>query len=202
MDTASPARHLSGRWNTPQPAKTLRSVRHDRSPLVLLGSSGGCLCGGYSALAIRSREMNRRDEHPLYRTWKTMRRRCNWSKDRQYEDYGGRGIYVCEEWADFLAFVRDMEPRPSGCTLDRRDNDGPYAPWNCRWATPYEQSQNSRSVKFITHDGMTLSRRAWARRLGIGYSTLRERVQKFGTQKAILMGPAIGYENGARQSGR
>lgn len=71
-----------------------------------------------------------------------MRDRCNYPTNGNYEWYGGRGISVCDRWAEFSEFLADMGERPEGKTLDRIDPDGNYEPNNCRWATPKEQRNN------------------------------------------------------------
>ena len=80
-----------------------------------------------------------------YRTWMQMRNRCNNPKFVQYDDYGGRGIVVCERWNDFQNFIDDMGRRPADKTsIDRINNDGNYEPGNCRWSDYPEQAMNTR----------------------------------------------------------
>lgn len=86
-------------------------------------------------------------DHPLYSTWRNMRQRCNNSQCKDYLNYGGRGIYIASEWNDFWTFAKDMGDRPEGFSVERKDNDGPYAPWNCVWDDRGAQRRNQRKYR-------------------------------------------------------
>lgn len=130
--------------------------------------------------------------NPLRNIWGLMIARCHNPKNKSYRRYGARGIVVCPRWKDdFLQFYADMSPTyKPGLTLDRKDNNGPYSPENCRWATRAEQNRNYSRNVMIEHDGKTMCAIDWARSLGINYGTLMDRinVQKIAPHVAITMG--------------
>ena len=106
---------------------------------------------------------------------------------------GGRGIQVCQEWMNsFEAFIRDMGLPPSDQhTIERRDNDGPYAAWNCRWATKLEQANNRRNNRVLEHNGETKTVTEWGRSLGINPKTIQHRLRKGQTVEQALSSPIL-----------
>jgi hypothetical protein len=97
---------------------------------------------------------------PYYKAWASMIQRCTNPKVPGYAHYGARGITVCERWRDFVNFHADMGERPAGFTLERIDNDGPYEPGNCRWASMFDQAQNKRRPELVWRRGSAPQRAA------------------------------------------
>lgn len=76
-----------------------------------------------------------------------MIERCTNPNHEHWNDYGGRGIRVCERWQRFENFLADMglKPHPK-LTLERVDNELGYYKENCKWATQAEQNANRRGA--------------------------------------------------------
>lgn len=117
---------------------------------------------------------------PEYRSWAHMKERCRNPKCKDYPDYGGRGIRVCDAWAtDFAAFLADLGPRPTPRhSLDRIDVDGNYEPGNVRWASPITQAGNKRTTRYVDVDGEPMALKAACRHLGVSYKLVHARMSK------------------------
>lgn len=120
-----------------------------------------------------------------YQTWQGMLQRCTNPLNPKFQDYGGRGITVCERWQTFENFLADMGIRPNGLSIDRINNDGNYEPGNCKWATRKEQMNNTRSNRWITFKGQTWRFREWAEQLGISETSLYRRLERWAIEKAL-----------------
>ena len=109
-----------------------------------------------------------------------MIQRCHNPNTRNYRNYGGRGINVCNKWKKSLStFLDDMGRKPGKkYRIERVDNNKGYYPENCKWATAQEQANNRRNTIFITCKGKTKTLSEWARILKIGYTTLYLRLGK------------------------
>jgi hypothetical protein len=120
-----------------------------------------------------------KSEFGIYRG---MKQRCLSPRCKDFGHYGGRGITICERWigrTGFANFMADMGPRPSTKhSIDRKDNDGPYSPDNCRWATKTEQLNNTRCNRFIEHAGERLTIAEWSARTGIAQQTIGDRLSR------------------------
>lgn len=118
----------------------------------------------------------------LYTIWNSMRQRCNNKNHHSYNNYGGRGIKICNEWEDYSVFrtwayssgYDDNAPRGK-LTLDRIDVNGNYNPENCRWVSMKKQSNNKRSTPKYTLNGETHTLLEWSDITGVKYATLWKR---------------------------
>lgn len=144
------------------------NVRERNLKSILKGDSKSCGC--YGAQQVKkaiTKYFNNEIKSKEYRAWHQMKTRCYNHKIKQYKNYGGRGIRVCDRWLGddgFSNFLKDMGNRPSPKhSLDRfPNNDGNYEPNNCRWATKKQQARNTSTVTLVEYKGemVSLSERA------------------------------------------
>lgn len=116
----------------------------------------------------------------LYYIWCAMKERCSNHRNKRYDRYGGRGIHVCEEWANsFEAFAEWslQHGYAEGLSIDRIDNQQGYAPDNCRWVSQAAQNRNYSRNVFLTYKGETKCITDWAAELGIQRSTISFRLR-------------------------
>ncbi len=151
---------------------------------LLWAKSCGCLARKQTADRSRTHGMV---GTLLYRRWKSMNDRCKGYMPDQKRVYSDRGITVCDRWKKFQNFLDDMghPPTPSH-QIDRIDNHGGYSPENCRWATPIENSNNTRKNVVLTFRGKTQTVAMWARDKGWIPKVIHNRLRRGWTLEATL----------------
>lgn len=129
-------------------------------------------------------------EYPReYHCWWDAKNRCHNPEHPSYPRYGAKGIFMCDTWRDdFAQFLKDVGPRPEGCSLDRIDPFGPYALMHngkvqVRWADIKTQARNKKGTKWVIHPntGKSIQAAALAEELGISYQRLRAKMIEDGT---------------------
>lgn len=156
------------------------------------GVTKSCGCEKYSGLGrLVHGHKPESGASKIYRCWVNMIRRCTIPTVNNWHRYGGRGITVCDRWADsFENFLADMgEPPTKAHSIDRVDNDGNYEPGNCVWADRLTQRKNSSSpLRWVSINGENLIlKEAVARYSTVPYATVLYRIRRgWGTQAAIL----------------
>ena len=149
------------------------SLSHLRS-----GSIKSCGCIRKEQLSVRFRTHGMTGSRP-YTIWASMKSRTTNKAHTSYAYYGGRGIEVCERWAQFDAFWEDMgDTYREGLTIDRKDSSRGYCKDNCRWITQKEQTRNTRRNVKLTAEGKSMLQQDWAALLMISHATIYYHLKK------------------------
>jgi hypothetical protein len=139
----------------------------------------------------------------LYYVWLSMRNRCYRQGVKGYENYGGRGIEVCEEWRQSYEAFRDWSLShgyKQGLQIDRINNDSNYSPQNCRWVTHYKNMQNTRINKKVYFQGKWQTRSEIADTYHISKLLLRNRLENgWSIEDALFYEPKIGNNQTLRR---
>jgi hypothetical protein len=117
---------------------------------------------------------------PEYRTWQSMKDRCLNPNNRQFKDYGGRGVRMYDNWIEsFTEFYKYVGPKPtSNHTIDRINNNIGYFPGNVKWSTVKEQNNNKRNNLIITFNNKSATLAQWAEFIGISKDILNQRIHR------------------------
>lgn len=157
-----------------------------------LRSSTTRSCGCYSREVTS--KISRKHGHglePEAQVWRDIKKRCNNPNDKNYSNYGGRGIRLHPSWEDYMVFRKEVGLRPfPGATLDRIDNNRGYEPGNVRWATMKVQARNKRSNVFVSINGETKTCADWRDALGMGKSQFASKIRshrKYGVPLEVLL---------------
>ena len=139
-------------------------------------------CGCHKAQRSREAMTTHGLSHlPIYGRWHGMIQRCSDPNHVAYDRYGAVGITVCERWLSFENFYADMGDPPSkNHSIERRENSQGYSPDNCYWATASQQNRNTRVNHMLTFLGKTQCIADWSDEIGIKYSVLHSRINRYG----------------------
>ena len=160
------------------------NIKDVRSDQLINGMAKSCGClqrevaKSTMAQTMRKHGMNK---HPLTGVFNAMKQRCYNPKCKQYPDYGGRGIHICDEWLNnrksFFEWAIAIGYQ-DGLTIDRINVNSDYSPSNCRFVSMKEQSRNKRNNVMITYKDKTHSLMEWCDILGLNYFTILRRIKR------------------------
>lgn len=162
-----------------------------------IATGHGLLRGGVKSCGCLKNELSseRLKKHGasktrIYRIWGAMKQRCYNRNHSHYDNYGRRGISVCDEWkADFEAFYQwaIASGYKGNLTIDRIDNNGNYEPSNCRWISEFEQQQNRTNTHIVNYNGQKFTLSQLAREYKIKPNVLERRIKSgWDIEKAIF----------------
>jgi len=125
----------------------------------------------------------------LFRIWMGIKTRCYNPNVKEYKNYGGRGITMCDEWKNDFKSFHDWaiaKGYSELLTIDRIENNKDYYPENCKWSTDKDQTRNRRSSRFLELNGESKVMSEWAELYGLTDQCLFQRLKKgWSVEKAI-----------------
>ena len=155
--------------------------------------SCGCLQKEIASKScIENKTTHNMSKTKIYGAWGNMRKRCYNIKNKEYKNYGGRGINICDEWNNEKTGLINFynwsmaNGYKEDLTIDRKDVNGNYEPSNCRWATYKEQANNKRNNHYITYKNETNTVTEWSEKLGIKRKTLDWRIANGWTTEKLF----------------
>lgn len=169
------------------------TITFPRASIVLNGRAKSCGCYRESYLRTIGIKHNK-SSHQILKNFQNLKQRCYNPKNTYYHNYGGRGIYICEEWLkDPLTYFdwaikNNWQPN---LQIDRINNEGPYSPENCQFISFLEQQKNKRTNVYLEYKGQTKILTDWAKEFNLTPTTIKSRISRFGwtVEKALETRP-------------
>ena len=152
---------------------TTKSVNKNE---LMIGRTNSCGCINIEITRERSTTHGMNGTR-LYYIWGSMKARCSRRSSHDYQNYGARGIRVCDDWLNFIPFMEWALSNGYSeiLTIDRIDTNKNYEPSNCRWTTNQKQQNNKRNNTTLTYKGQTKNMSEWARFTCLPYSVIKGR---------------------------
>mgnify|MGYP000002957813 FL=1 len=149
---------------------TIKSVRSDTLKVI---TSCGCNKKKQDIINLGITNHHELTHHPVYSIWNAMINRCGNPHNKHYNNYGGRGIKVCEEWKDIRIFSKwadetGFEPNKN-LSIERKDVNGDYCPENCCWIDRKFQTRNRRNTVMLKIDGVNKPLSEWCEIYNVPY---------------------------------
>ena len=145
--------------------------------------SCGCLLKEIASnKTIERNTTHNKSKTRLYRIYSNMKSRCYNKQHSAYQNYGGRGINICDEWLNSFVVFYDWamdNGYQDDLSIDRIDNNKGYSPDNCHWATSKQQCNNTRSNVYFTYNGKKHTLAEWCSILGLKYFTVYRRIKYY-----------------------
>lgn len=161
--------------------------------------SCGCLAKENTVKMQKGRRLYNHSGEKIMSVWRTMVSRCECQNNPSYKRYGARGIYVCDDWKDPDKFAEWAYSNgyAEGYSIERIDNNGPYSPENCRFASPKEQANNRRTNVIVEHNGVKKTIAEWSEEAAVNASTLYYRYHHGWDFGLALIAPANSVPKGS-----
>lgn len=166
-----------------------------RKSRIISGTAKSCGClssDTWRAMQYKHGYAAHDEYNRLYAIYSHMVDRCHNENNPSYHNYGGRGIFVCEEWRNDVDVFMDWANKngySEELSIDRIDNNKGYSPENCRWVDRITQANNKRNNIFLEHNGEKLTVAQWSRKTGIPAATLRARYHSGWSDSRIVTEP-------------
>lgn len=138
----------------------------------------------------------------LQNVWAGIDGRCNRPGQRSYDEYGAKGVKLCDGWSGrqgcivFVKWAINNGWMP-GLTIDRIDSNRGYSPDNCRCVTHQENCWNKKNNNLLTYNGETKCCAEWGHdpQCMVHSAQFQQRIKCGWSMEQALFTPLYGNKN-------